>query len=49
MIVGQFTRDDIVYTGQATLSNVEFVNCGQRGFTEEYDCKNDYEGKKVGY
>ena len=37
MIVGQFTRDDIVYTGQATLSNVEFVNCGQRGFTEDYD------------
>ena len=38
MIVGEFTRaDGTVYTGQATLNNVEFVNCGQRGFTENYD------------
>ena len=37
VIVGEFTRDGVVYTGQATLSNVEFVNCGQRGFVENYD------------
>ena len=25
------------YIGVAEISNVEFVNCGQRGFTENYD------------
>lgn len=37
VIVGQFERDGIIYTGDATLSNVEFANCGQRGFVENYD------------
>ena len=37
VIVGQFARDGVIYTGEATLENVEFVNCGQRGFTENYD------------
>ena len=37
VIVGQFIKDGVVYTGEARLSNVEFVNCGQRGFVENYD------------
>ena len=37
VIVGQFSRDGEVYTGDAILENIEFVNCGQRGFTENYD------------
>jgi hypothetical protein len=27
----------VPYVGQARLDNVEFVNCGQRGFVESYD------------
>ena len=26
-----------MYTGNAKLKNVEFVNCGQRGYVEDYD------------
>ena len=37
VIVGQFSRDGVIYTGYAVLENVEFFNCGQRGFTENYD------------
>ena len=36
-ILGKFERDGVIYTGDAILSNVEFVNCGQRGFVENYD------------
>ena len=37
VIVGKFERDGVIYSGDAILSNVEFVNCGQRGFVENYD------------
>lgn len=39
VIVGKFTREGIDYIGEALLNNIEFVNCGQRGFVENYDAR----------
>ena len=37
VLVGEFTQDDIVYTGYARFSNVEFAVAGQDGWPENYD------------
>ena len=35
--VGRYAADGQEYIGNARLQNVEFKNCGQRGFTAEND------------
>ena len=37
VLVGEFEQDDIVYTGSARFSNVEFAVAGQEGWFDNYD------------
>ena len=37
VLVGEFTQDDIIYTGYARFSNVEFAIAGQEGWFDNYD------------
>ena len=36
VLVGKYT-DGLTYVGKAQISEVQFKNCGQLGYTEKYD------------
>ena len=43
VLVGSYTDAGVSYRGKAMISNVQFKNCGQYGWNEDYDPR--YVGK----
>ena len=37
VLVGKYTQGGITYSGDAQLRDVQFSNCGQLGFNEDWD------------